>query len=174
MNIVLVGLMGSGKTAVGRLLAERLGRPFVDTDRLVEADAGRTVADIFAAEGEEGFRRREAEVVARAAAGDNQVIATGGGAVLRTENREALRRTGFVIWLDAEPETLYDRARGQGLHRRPLLSGPDPLGRLRALAAARRPFYAQTAHVRICTDRRSLQDVVAEIMEKLQERGERG
>ncbi len=171
MNIVLVGLMGSGKTAVGRLLAERLGRPLVDTDALVEEAAGCTIAEIFAAEGEEGFRRREAEAVARAAAGDNQVIATGGGAVLRPGNREALRSSGLVIWLDAEPESLYQRARAQGLAHRPLLSGADPLGRLRALADARRPAYEAAAHVRIRTDRRTLHDVVEEIMEKLEERG---
>jgi len=174
VNIVLVGLMGSGKTAVGRRLAERLGRPFVDTDALVEAEAGRSIAAIFAAEGEEGFRRREAEVVARVAAGDHQVIATGGGAVLRAENRAALRRSGLVIWLDAEPETLCARARAQGLNRRPLLAGPDPLERLRALAAARRPYYAEAAHVRIETDRRSVDEVVAAIMDTLRERGECG
>ena len=174
MNIVLVGLMGSGKSAVGRLLAVRLGRPLVDTDALVEAAAGCSIAEIFAAEGEEGFRRREAEAVAQAAAGDNQIIATGGGAVLRAENRAALRRNGLVIWLDAEPESLLRRARAQGLARRPLLAGPDPLARLRDLAAARRPAYAEAAHVRVVTDRRSLQDVVAEIMnivEKIEERG---
>lgn len=174
MNIVLVGLMGSGKSAVGRLLARRLGRPLVDTDALVEAAAGCSIAEIFAAEGEAGFRRREAEAVAQAAAGDNQIIATGGGAVLRPENREVLRRSGLVIWLDADPEVLYRRARAQGLARRPLLAGPDPLGRLRELADARRPAYAEAAHVRIRTDGRSLEDVVAEIVdiaEKMEERG---
>lgn len=170
MNIVLIGLMGSGKSAVGRLLAERLDRPFIDTDTLIEAEAGCTIPAIFAAEGEEGFRRREAEVIARAAAGDGQVIATGGGAVLRPENRDALRRNGLVIWLDAPPEALYRRVRAQGIRRRPLLAGPDPLGRLRALAAARAPAYAAAAHVRIATDARPLDDIVAEIADILHER----
>nr|WP_280953667.1 shikimate kinase [Symbiobacterium terraclitae] len=166
----MIGLMGSGKSAVGRLLAERLDRPFIDTDALVEAEAGCPIPALFAAEGEEGFRRREAEVIARVAAGDGQVIATGGGAVLRPENRDALRRNGLVIWLDAPPEVLYRRVRAQGVGRRPLLAGPDPLGRLRALAESRAPAYAAAAHVRIATEARSLADIVAEIADILHER----
>ncbi|MEW8978713.1 MAG: shikimate kinase [Symbiobacterium sp.] len=164
MNIVLIGLMGSGKSAVGRLLAERLGRPFVDTDALVEAEAGRPIPAIFAEEGEEGFRRREAEVIRRVAARDGQVIATGGGAVLWAESREALRQGGLVVWLDAPPETLFRRALAQGIAQRPLLAGPDPLGRLRDLAEARQAAYAAAAHVRVSTENRSLHEIVAEIM----------
>lgn len=170
MNIVLIGLMGSGKSSVGRLLAERLNRPFIDTDALVEAEAGCAIPAIFATEGEDGFRLREAAVIARVAAGDGQVVATGGGAVLRPENRDALRQTGLVVWLDAAPETLYRRVRAQGVGRRPLLAGPDPLGRLRALAEERAPAYAAAAHVRIATDTRSLEEIAAEIADILHER----
>lgn len=171
MNIVLVGLMGSGKSSVGRLLARRLGRPLIDTDGLVAQEAGCTIPEIFAAEGEEGFRNREAQVIARVAAADAQVIATGGGAVLRPENREALRQNGFVIYLEASPEALYQRARGQGIAQRPLLAGDDPLGRLRALAESRADAYAAAAHCRVTTDGRPVEGVVAAILEMLKERG---
>ncbi|MFZ5823838.1 MAG: shikimate kinase [Bacillota bacterium] len=164
MNIVLIGLMGSGKSAVGRLLAERLGRPFVDTDELVVQQTGRSIADLFATEGEAAFREREAAVIAQVTAHDGQVIATGGGAVLRPENREALRRTGLVIWLDAPPEALYQRARAQGLERRPLLAGPNPLGKLRALAAGRAEAYQAAAHVRLQTDAKIPASIAEEII----------
>lgn len=164
MNIVLVGLMGSGKSAVGRLLAEKLGRPFVDTDALVEEEAGRSIPDIFVSEGEAAFREREAKVIAAVTARDGQVIATGGGAVLRPENREALRRTGLVIWLDAPPEALYHRAKAQGVDRRPLLAGSDPLGRLTAMASDRAPAYQAAAHARVATDDRRPAAIADEIV----------
>ncbi len=174
MNIVLVGLMGSGKSGVGRLLAERLGRPLIDTDALVEEMAGMKIPAIFDAEGEVGFREREAMAIAHVALTDGQVIATGGGAVLRPANREALRATGLVIWLDAPPEALYHRAKVQGLEKRPLLAGPDPLGRLRSLAQERAAAYTAAAHLRIETDRLSLADVVEQILVRVAEvEGER-
>lgn len=171
MNIVLVGLMGSGKTSVGRLLARRLGRPLIDTDWLIAQEAGCSIPEIFAAEGEAGFRDREARVIARVAAADGQVVATGGGAVLRPENREALRGSGLVIWLEASPEALYERTRLQGIAQRPLLASDDPLGRLRSLAQARAGAYAAAAHCAVKTDGRSVETVVADILEILKERG---
>lgn len=164
MNLVLVGMMGSGKSAVGRLAAERLGWTFCDTDGAVEAAAGRPVSEIFAAEGEAGFRERERQAVAALAQGDRQVIATGGGAVLDPVNREALRRTGLVVWLCAPPEALYHRAKAQGLAARPLLAGPDPLGRLASLAADRDGAYAAAAHATVETDGRLLTDVVTSVV----------
>jgi shikimate kinase len=149
VNIVLVGMMGSGKSTVGRLLAGALGRPFIDTDSLVELQAGRLIRQIFEIEGEAGFRQREADAVAEAAAGDGQVIATGGGAVLRPANREALRRSGLVFWLDAPAEALFERAQRQGVAVRPLLGGADPLGTLSRLAAERAEYYALAAHHRM-------------------------
>ena|SRR5947209_18766611 len=108
-RIYLVGPRGSGKTAVGRLLAERLGCKFLDADVELEARAGRSIADIFAVECESGFREREATLLADLARLDRHVIACGGGIVLRPDNRERLRNTGFCVWLAGEPATLSRR-----------------------------------------------------------------
>lgn len=166
MDIVLVGLMGAGKTSVGRALAARLGWRFVDTDALVEAGTGRTVAQIFVAEGEGGFRRREAAAIAGLAgprgvaeadphpplAGTRpggRVVAAGGGAVLLPGNRERLRALGPVVWLQARPETLASRV-GAG-EERPLL-GADPAATLARLAAERAPPYQAAADCAVATD----------------------
>lgn len=143
MNLVLIGLMGSGKTAVGRRLAERLGRPFVDLDDEIAAAAGRSIPELFDTEGEAGFRAREAAAVATVAARSGQVIATGGGVVLDSDNIAALRASGAVVWLDVELDELARRV-GEGA-RRPLLTG-DPAGRLMALADERAPRYRAAAH----------------------------
>lgn len=164
MNIVLIGLMGSGKSAVGRDLASTLGRPFIDTDQAVEEAAGRPIPAIFADEGEAGFRAREASVVETAAALDGQVIATGGGAVLAAANREALRRTGLLIWLDAPAEELFRRASLQGVAGRPLLAGPDPLARILALQTEREPIYRAAAHHRVATGGLTTEEVAARIV----------
>lgn len=167
MNAVLIGMMGSGKSTVGRLLARALQRPFFDTDTLVELKAGKLIRQIFESEGEAGFRRLEAGAVAEVMAGENQIVATGGGAVLHPENRDALRRGGLVFWLDAEPEELYRRAMRQGAAARPLLQGPDPLATLRNLRAERAPAYSQTAHVRMDAGGRSPAELAAAIRLRL-------
>ncbi|MDB4897069.1 MAG: shikimate kinase [Firmicutes bacterium] len=149
MNIVLVGLMGAGKSSVGRILAETLGRPFIDTDALITEGAGCSIPEIFAAEGEAGFRSREAAVVADVAGQDGLVVATGGGVAVSAANREALRRTGVLFWLDASPAELLRRAAAEGVAQRPLLAGADPLGKLEALAQARAGAYAAAAHHRV-------------------------
>lgn len=173
MNIILIGLMGAGKSAVGRLLAARLGRPFVDTDALIEEQAGCSIPSIFAAEGEEGFRQREADVIASLRERDGLVVATGGGAVLGPENRAALREGGVVVWLEAAPEVLVERAKAQGVARRPLLAGTDPLERLRRLAAERSGAYRETAHLRVRTDDATVGEVVARILAMMEEQGVR-
>jgi shikimate kinase len=164
MNLVLIGLMASGKTTVGRLLAKALGRPFVDADLEVEARTGRSIPDIFATDGEAVFRDLEAEAIADLCRRDGLVIATGGGAVLRPANREALRRSGLVFWLDLPPAELYRRAGRQGLAGRPLLRDDDPLGRLEALARSRAEAYATTAHHRVDAAGLSPQAVADQIL----------
>ncbi|HYG57750.1 MAG TPA: shikimate kinase [Symbiobacteriaceae bacterium] len=148
MNIVLIGMMASGKSTVGRVLAEMLGRPFLDTDAMVEAEANRSIPAIFAEEGEAGFRAREARAVAAATSVDGRVIATGGGAVLSPANRELLRRGSLVFWLDASPEELCARAVKQDVAGRPLLAG-DALAQIRSRLKSRAAAYAAAAHHRI-------------------------
>jgi shikimate kinase len=137
--------MATGKTEVGRRLAQRLGRAFVDTDALVEADAGRTVANVFAVEGEAGFRTRERAAVERACAMPDAVIAIGGGALLDADNRHRLAAAGPVVCLTAAPEEILRRV--GNANSRPLLRGPgDRLARIRELIAERAPAYATAAH----------------------------
>ena len=146
MDLILVGLPGSGKTAVGRRLASRHGAAFIDLDDEIERAAAASVPEIFAGEGEAGFRRRERAAVAALGPPDaggalQRVISPGGGAVVDPRNRWALFRGRRVAWLDARPEVIAQRLRRSPVAR-PLVQGPDPLGRVRSLAAARERFYA--------------------------------
>lgn len=143
-NIYLVGLMGAGKTTVGRQLARRLGRQFLDSDHEIVARTGVAIPTIFEIEGEAGFRRREAQTIAELTALNGIVMATGGGVVIDPENRRHLRETGWVVYLNVPPAMLYERTRHD--RSRPLLQVPDPLGRLEALHAERDPLYREVAH----------------------------
>jgi shikimate kinase len=165
-HLVLVGLMGAGKTSVGERCAAGLDRPFVDTDELVEATAGRTVSEVFAAEGEVGFRARERTAVADACASPEPlVIACGGGAVLDAENRAVMRDRGVVVWLRASPERLAERVgAGDG---RPLLDGRPPAETLERLAVLRAAAYDEAAHVAIDTDGLGVDDVASRVMQEL-------
>lgn len=144
--IVLVGLMGAGKTTVGRRLAQRLGLPFVDADHEIEAAAGMTITDIFDRFGEPYFRDGERRVIARLIDGSPKVIATGGGAFINDETRALILEQALSIWLDAEPAVLADRVARRD--SRPLLRGKDPETVLTGLAAVRNPFYAK-AQIRV-------------------------
>jgi shikimate kinase len=144
-NIYLVGMMGAGKTTIGRHLARRLKKRFVDCDHEVEARTGVRIPVIFEIEGEEGFRRRESMVLDEMASERGLVLATGGGVVLNPSNRSRLAETGLVVYLCAPPEELY--ARTQHDRNRPLLQVPDPLGKIRELYAARDPLYREVAHI---------------------------
>lgn len=148
-HFALVGLMGAGKTSVGRLLAPRLGLPFHDSDDTVANAAGMSVGELFAHQGEPAFRALERSALMRLLAGERSVIATGGGAVTEPETRQALRGRAFTIWLDATPSVLA--ARLADSEERPLLSDGDPEAVLDRLAEQRRPFYA-TADLRVGTD----------------------
>jgi shikimate kinase len=142
-HLVLVGLMGTGKTTLGRELAARLGRPLLDSDEMVEARYGRTVREIWRADGEAVYRSFETEALRDALAGPPAVIAAAGGVVLSEQNREALRASGArVIWLKADPELLVSRT-ATGEHR-PLLDD-DPLGALQAMSKSRHDLYAEVA-----------------------------
>jgi len=138
--IVLVGLMGAGKTTVGRRLAQRLRLPFVDADHEIEAAAGMTITDIFDRFGEPYFRDGERRVIARLIDGTPKVIATGGGAFVNDETRALILDQALAIWLEAAPAVLADRV--QRRDTRPLLRGRDPEKVLAELAAVRNPFYA--------------------------------
>lgn len=138
-NVILVGFMGTGKTAAGRLLARRLGREFVDMDALIEERQGRTIPEIFAKDGEPFFRRLERALVRELAAREDLVIAPGGGIVLDPDNVADFGATGVVICLRALPETILERVGGDT--NRPLLQGGDKLARIRELLARRQPLY---------------------------------
>ncbi len=140
-SIVLVGLMGCGKSSVGRRLATRLGLPFVDADTEIEAAAGKTIPEIFEDYGEAHFRDREHLVITRLLAGGPQVLATGGGAYMRAETREAIREAGISVWLKAELDVLMRRVMRR--EDRPLLKTADPEQRMRELMAARYPIYGE-------------------------------
>lgn len=144
-NIYLVGLMGAGKTTVGRQLARRLGRRFVDIDHEIVERTGVSIPTIFEIEGEEGFRRREAQVIAELTKATDIVLATGGGVVLNAENRKRLHDTGWVVYLNVPPALLYERTRHD--RNRPLLRVPDPRARLEELHAVRDPLYREIAHL---------------------------
>ena len=139
-TVALVGMMGSGKTAIGRALAQRLGVPFVDSDAEIEAAANATIAEIFARDGEPFFRARESEVIARLLRGDPVILSTGGGAFMGERNRAAISAQGVSLWLNADLETLWERVRHK--ETRPLLRGDDPRGALSRIYEARTPVYA--------------------------------
>jgi shikimate kinase len=166
-HLALVGLMGAGKTSVGRTCAKRLSRPLLDTDELVVAATGRAIPDIFAEEGEGAFRALERQAVADACASpEPAVIACGGGAVLDPVNRAALRQRCCVVWLRAPVATLAGRVGGGG--GRPLLAGPVPpevtLGRLADLRA---PSYEAAAHVVLDTDGCSVEEAAVGVLDAL-------
>jgi shikimate kinase len=168
--IVIIGFMGTGKTTVGRLVAERLGRRFVDLDVAIERLAGRTIAEIFRGDGEPAFRRLETEALERALHDADTVLATGGGAACREPNVSMMLERGRVVALSAPPEEVLKRAgRASG---RPLLDGAeDPLAQARELLRQREPFYAR-AHVRVDTVGKRPEEVAAEVVAAVVREGE--
>lgn len=140
-TLVLVGLMGAGKTAVGNLLAQRLGVPFLDSDQEIVRAANMSIAEIFERDGEPFFRAKETQVLERLLKGPPCVLSTGGGAYLSAENRELISQFGVAIWLQADLNLLWDRVKHKDT--RPLLRVPNPKAKLRELYEARLPFYRQ-------------------------------
>ncbi|OGI00097.1 MAG: hypothetical protein A2Y25_04200 [Candidatus Melainabacteria bacterium GWF2_37_15] len=160
-NIVLIGLMGSGKSTIGKCLAEKTSMEFFDTDELIIQKAGKPISKIFEDAGEPFFRDLESEAIEEVSKKQNAVISTGGGAVLRDENMENLKKSGILFFLQASPETLYERVKDD--KSRPLLRGDDPAGILRRILIARTPFYEQ-ANFNINTENSTVEQVCEEIL----------
>src|SRR5262245_34770015 len=167
-NIFLVGMMGAGKTSVGKMLARNLGKTFYDSDQVIESRTGVKIPVIFELEGEAGFRAREAAVIAELTALQEVVLATGGGAVLDAGNREQLRTGGTVVYLRATVNDLWNRTRHD--RNRPLLQTADPLGRLRELYTQRDPLYREVAHLVMDTGSQSLKSLVLRLQQTLAQR----
>jgi len=165
-NIFLVGPMGAGKSTVGRQLAEALSFEFKDSDQEIQRRTGVDIPTIFEYEGEEGFRDRERQVIDELSAQNGIVMATGGGAVLRPDNRRDLTSRGVVIYLHCSPEQQYSRTSRD--RNRPLLHTEDPLARLRELMNERDPLYRQVADMVVTTERRGTTSVVKEIRRRLE------
>jgi shikimate kinase len=164
-NIFLVGMMGAGKTSVGRLLARNLGKQFYDSDQVVESRTGVKISVIFEHEGEPGFRAREAAVLEELTSLRGVVLATGGGAVLREDNRHALRSRGVVVYLRASVNDLWVRTKHD--RNRPLLQTADPQARLAELFRQRDPLYRETAHIIMDTGSQSLKALVLKLQQRL-------
>ena len=164
-NLILVGMMGAGKTTIGRMLAKRLKRDFHDSDEEIERRCGVRVPVIFDIEGEAGFRAREAQVIADLCALGGIVLATGGGAVLAAENRQRLAAGGTVVYLHAHPASLWHRVRHD--RNRPLLATADPQKKLEELYAARDPLYREVADVVIDTGRQSASALARDLLAQL-------
>ena len=171
-NIFLVGMMGAGKSTVGKLLARRLGMSFFDADHEIEARTGVKIPVIFEVEGEAGFRKRECEVVDALTQGSNVVVATGGGAVLDAGTRAHLKSRGFTIYLSSSVQELWQRTRND--RGRPMLQTQDPYARLQHLMQLREPLYTEVAHMVIETGRPSVGKLVERIIRELAARPECG
>ena len=163
-SIVLVGLMGAGKSSIGRRLAKRLGLPFTDADEEIEAAAGLAVAEIFERFGEAHFRDGERRVIARLIEGPVSVIATGGGAFIDPGTRALILERCTALWLDGDIDVLAERAGRRD--NRPLLRGKDPRAALQALAEIRNPIYAE-AHLKVRSDTSAHERIVDRIVEAL-------
>jgi 3-dehydroquinate synthase len=169
-NIFLVGLMGSGKTTIGRALAKKLQKRFIDADHEIESRTGASIPLIFEIEGEDSFRQREADVIADLTTQEGIVLATGGGAILNAESRAFLRERGVVVYLRASVSSIIQRTSHD--KNRPLLQTADPKARIEELARQRGPFYEEVAHITIETGRPNVQSVVQNILTQLAQRGD--
>jgi shikimate kinase len=167
-SIFLVGLMGAGKTSVGRLLGKRFGKTFYDCDHEIERRTGVKIPVIFEIEGEAGFRAREAAVLKELTSLNDIVLATGGGAVLRADNRQVLMTNGTVVYLRASLDDLWLRTRHD--RNRPLLRTPDPRAKLEELFAERDPLYREVAAVIMDTGNQSLGNLATRLEQRLRER----
>jgi shikimate kinase len=171
MNIVLIGYRCSGKTAVGKTLAIELGREFLDTDALIEENAGRSIETMISTKGWDRFRETENRLVEEVSRRNNLVIATGGGIVMDEENVKNLKQNGWVVWLKGKPEVLRERmAKEQGTGRyRPSLTGADPMEEIKEVLSVRKPFYERAGDLVVDTSSLSIGEAAALIIKNLPE-----
>lgn len=165
-NLILVGMMGSGKTTIGRTLAGHLGKAFVDSDKEIQKRTGVTIPHIFDIEGEVGFRQRESAAISDLVERDNMVLATGGGAVLLEENRAMLQQNGIVIYLKASVYDLWQRTRHD--RNRPLLQTADPHAKLTELFQQRDPLYMQVADIVMQSGKQSAHALMLHLVEEVE------
>lgn len=166
-NVYIVGFMGTGKTAVGKILADKLSKEFVEMDQLIERQENKKIKDIFAENGQDHFRKLENKLLKKISSQSDLVVSCGGGVVCNQDNLDILQNTGYVFSLSASPNSIFERIKGS--NHRPLLNVADPLERIKELLEARKPFYKK-AGIKIDTDNLSVQDV-AEYILKLLENG---
>jgi shikimate kinase len=166
MNIVLIGFRGTGKSTVGRLLAKRLEKDFIDSDKHIESSTGKTIKSIFEDDGEEGFRKIEVDTITELSKEDNKVISAGGGVVLREKNINNLKGNGFLVLLEATPEIIHSRIEQdkKTTQQRPSLTDKKPLDEIKHLIAEREPAYKSAADFTINTSYVSCEDIVNEII----------
>jgi len=165
-NIALIGFMGAGKTAVGRALAEKLGKKFIEMDSLIEQKAGKSIPEIFQQDGEIAFREIEIEVVKEVSRGKNLVIACGGGVVLNKINIDRLREESIIVYLTASPRAVLKRISNDA-EVRPLLKVDNPSSTIRELLRFRKPFYERAADIKVATSNLDINSVVEQIITKL-------
>lgn len=169
-NVILIGFMGCGKSTVGIRLSYRLRRIVVDTDKLIERKAGMTISLIFEKQGEEWFRQMETECLRELLReGDNRIISTGGGLPVKKENHTLLKKLGCVVYLKISPECVWERLRNDTT--RPLLQCENPLQKIRELLEKRQALYEAAADLVIDVDGKDMEQVIAEILDRLQEFG---
>lgn len=167
-NVALTGFMGVGKTSVGKLLAERLGKKYVEADSLIVEKAGKAIPRIFQEDGEIAFRQLEIEIIKKLASQENLVIDCGGGVVLNKINIDRLRQNAIVVSLTASPETILKRTSSNG-DGRPVLKQNNGIGGIISLLRLRKPYYEQAAEIKIDTSKLSIESAVAKIIEQLKE-----
>jgi shikimate kinase len=173
MNVVLIGFRCAGKSCAGKMLSAKLGREFVDCDEYIESKTRMTIREIFDISGEAHFRLLEGDAIGELSKLDGKVIATGGGAALKRKNMQNLKRNGIIIYLEVTVDTAYERIQKDPmtLSRRPPLTNQDPYTEIRRQMEFRRPYYLLGADATIHTDGKKIEDVVAEILAFLKERG---
>ena len=165
-NLILVGMMGSGKTTMGRALAKHLGKVFVDSDEEIQKRTGVTIPHIFDIEGETGFRQRETAAIRDLVERDNMVLATGGGAVLAEQSRELMRQNGIVVYLKANVHDLWQRTRHD--RNRPLLQTADPYAKLTELFQQRDPLYLQVADIVMQSGKQSAHALMLQLVDEIE------